>query len=70
MILLAAVSYHGVWTIWRRVPELGTGAVPAKFADGEADCCPLPVAVNLVGGGDAGGHLHFHCLEEPKPGCA
>jgi len=48
--------------------DLETGAVLATFTcDAAAYCCVFSDALKLIVAGDAGGHLHFLRLEEPKP---
>jgi hypothetical protein len=48
--------------------ELETGDVLATFTcDSTALCCAFSDALRLIIAGDAGGHLHFLRLEEPKP---
>ena len=48
--------------------ELETGEVLATFTcDCAAYCCAYSDALKLIVAGDAGGHLHFLRLEEPKP---
>ena len=50
--------------------NLETGQVLATFTcDSAAQCCAFSDALNLIVAGDAGGHLHFLRLEEPKPKC-
>ena len=47
--------------------DLETGEVLATFTcDGAARCCAFSEAHKLIVAGDAGGHLHFLRLEEPK----
>jgi WD40 repeat protein len=47
--------------------DLGTGEVLATFTcDSAAYCCALSDTPRLIIAGDAGGHLHFLRLEEPK----
>jgi WD40 repeat protein len=51
-----------------KVWELETGACLATFTcDSVAVCCAYSDALNLIIAGDAGGHLHFLRLVEPKP---
>ena len=50
-----------------KVWELETGHVLAIFTcDSVAYCCGYSDALKLIVAGDAGGHLHFLRLEEPK----
>ena len=47
--------------------ELETDEVLATFTcDGQASCCAFSKALKLIIAGDAGGHVHFLHLEEPK----
>jgi len=47
--------------------KLETGQVLATFTcDAAARCCAFSDALSLIVAGDAGGHLHFLRLEEPK----
>lgn len=49
--------------------ELDTGEVFATFTcDEMANCCSFSDALELIVVGDAGGHLHFLRVEEPKAG--
>ena len=51
-----------------KVWDLETGEVLATFTcDAAAHCCAFSDALKLIVAGDAGGHLHFLRLEEPKP---
>ena len=51
-----------------KVWDLETGEVLATFTcDGAAHCCAFSDALKLIVAGDAGGHVHFLRLEEPKP---
>ena len=51
-----------------KVWDLETGEVLATFTcDAAAFCCAFSDALKLIVAGDAGGHLHFLRLEEPKP---
>ncbi len=51
-----------------KVWDLETGEVLATFTcDSAAHCCAFSEALKLIVAGDAGGHLHFLRLEEPKP---
>ena len=51
-----------------KVWDLETGKVLATFTwDGAALCCAYSDVLKLIVAGDAGGHLHFIRLEEPKP---
>ena len=51
-----------------RVWELEKSETLAIFAcDDVALCCAFSDALKLIVAGDAGGHLHFLRLEEPKP---
>jgi WD40 repeat protein len=48
--------------------DLESGCVLAAFTcDAAARCCTLSDGGELIVAGDAGGHLHFLRLEEPKP---
>ena len=48
--------------------DLETGEVLTTFTcDADANCCAFSEALKLIVAGDAGGHLHFLRLEEPKP---
>jgi len=48
--------------------NLETGEVLATFTCASAAyCCAFSDALKLIVAGDAGGHLHFLQLEEPKP---
>ena len=50
-----------------KVWDLESSEVLATFTcDGSADCC-VCAALNQIVAGDAGGHLHFLRLVEPKP---
>ena len=50
-----------------KVWDLETGEVLATFTcDSAARCCAFSDALKLIVAGDAGGHLHFLRLEEPK----
>ena len=50
-----------------KVWDLETGEVLATFTgDWPAHCCAFSDALNLIVAGDAGGHVHFLRLEEPK----
>jgi WD40 repeat protein len=50
-----------------KVWDLETGKVLATFAcDSAAECCAFSDALKLIVVGDAGGHVHFLRLEEPK----
>ena len=50
-----------------KVWDLETGEVLATFTcDSAAYCCAFSDALKLIVAGDAGGHLHFLRLEEPK----
>jgi WD40 repeat protein len=52
-----------------KVWDLETGQILATFTcDGMAYCCAFLDAHKLIGGGDAGGRVHFLRLEEPKAG--
>ncbi len=47
--------------------NLETGEVLATFTcDSAAYCCAFSDTLKLIVAGDAGGHLHFLRLEEPK----
>jgi WD40 repeat protein len=47
--------------------ELETDELLATFScDGAANCCAFSEALELIVVGDAGGHVHFLHLEEPK----
>jgi len=51
-----------------KVWDLEAGAVLATFTcDAATHCCVYSEALKLIVAGDAGGHLHFLRLEEPKP---
>src|SRR5271165_3743557 len=51
-----------------KVWDLETGEDLVPFTcDGGVDCCAFSDALKLIVAGDAGGHLHFLRLEEPKP---
>jgi len=50
-----------------KVWDLESGEVLATFTcDGAAFCCAFSDALKLIVAGDAGGHVHFLQLEEPK----
>jgi len=50
-----------------KVWELESGACLATLTcDGAAKCCAFSNANKLIVAGDAGGHVHFLRLEEPK----
>ena len=50
-----------------KVWELESGVLLATFTcDGAARCCVFAGARNLIVAGDAGGHVHFLRLEQPK----
>ena len=50
-----------------KVWKLETGEVLATFTcDSGANCCAISDALKLIVAGDAGGHVHFLRLEEPK----
>ena len=56
------------WDNTVKMWELETGEVIATFTcDGAANCCAFSDALELIVAGDAGGHVHFLHLEEPKP---
>ena len=58
-----SASYDNTVKMW----DLETGEVLATFTcDAYANCCEFSDALNLIVAGDAGGHLHFLRLEEPK----
>jgi WD40 repeat protein len=58
-----SASYDNTVKVW----DLETGAVLATFTcDGAAHCCAFSDALKLIVAGDAGGHVHFLRLEEPK----
>jgi len=51
-----------------KVWDLETGTCLATFTcDGAVWCCAFSEALNLILAGDAGGHLHFLRLIEPRP---
>jgi WD40 repeat protein len=51
-----------------KVWGLETGEVLATFTcDSAALCCAFSDTLKLIVAGDAGGHVHFLRLEEPKP---
>jgi WD40 repeat protein len=59
---VSASSDHTV-KLW----DLDTGEVIATFTcDGAARCCAYSDVLKLIVAGDAGGHVHFLRLEEPK----
>src|SRR5271157_5808756 len=59
-----SASFDHTLKLW----DLETGKVLATFTcDTSALCCAYSDALNLIVAGDAGGHLHFLRLEEPKP---
>jgi WD40 repeat protein len=56
------------WDNTVKVWDLESGQVLATFTcDSAATCCAFSETLNLILAGDAGGHLHFLRLEEPKP---
>ena len=51
-----------------KVWDLSSGECIVTFTcDWPAHCCAYSDALKLIVAGDAGGHLHFLRLEEPKP---
>jgi WD40 repeat protein len=61
--LVVSASTDRTLKVW----EVETGKVLATFTcDGEAHCCAFSPVLKLVVAGDAGGHVHFLRLEEPK----
>ena len=51
-----------------KVWEVESDEVFATFTcDGATHCCALSDALKLIVAGDAGGHVHFLRIEEPKP---
>jgi WD40 repeat protein len=56
------------WDNTLKIWELEKGGELATFTcDDTANCCSFSKALELIVVGDAGGHLHFLHLEEPKP---
>ena len=59
------VSSSEDWTL--KVWEVGSGSLLTTFTcDAPALCCTLDGDYKLIVAGDAGGHVHFLRLEEPK----
>jgi len=59
-----SACHDGTVKVW----DLDSGVVLSTFAcDATVYCCACSEALKLIVAGDAGGHLHFLRLEEPKP---